>query len=131
MPSSPKASSSVMVFPCSVAPAASSAATGGADVDAGACVLSQSGLPPPVGTPATSIRSLTAKLNPSSGPDAVGARVSNGPGTNAPKSADADPADAMSGAAALAERGHHRAGIGDEAKALLDVPDGCFGTELR
>src|ERR1700748_2692502 len=121
MPSRPKASSSVMVFPRSVAPAASSGATMGADVDAGWCVLSQSGLPPPVGIPSTSIRSLTAKLNPFSRPDAVGAMVSRGPGTKAPKSADAAPTGAMLRAVALVERGNHGAGVRDEAEALLDV----------
>src|SRR5258708_5848222 len=125
-----------MVFPFSVAPAASNAATAGADVAAGLCPFNQSGLPPPVGVPATSIRSLTANVSPFSGPAADGPMVTRGPGTNAPKSAAAElaiagSADVNLSSCPLAERGDHRIGIGDETEAFLDVPDCRFRAEIR
>src|SRR5664279_2758457 len=103
-----------MVLPARLAPAASSASTAGADRAAGDCTFSQSGLPPPVGVPATSIRSLTANVMPSSDPDAVGARTQRGPGMKAPKSARPErPIELEAVNANLlhhssAERGHHR-----------------------
>ena len=124
------------VFPLSTAPAASKASTAGADLAAQLCVFNQSGLPLPVRVPATSIRSLTANVNPFSGPEAEG-KVARGPGTNAPKSAAAEPAiDAGSAEVTLsggpfAERGNHRIGIGDKTETFLDVPDGRFRTKIR
>src|ERR1700730_6544712 len=119
-----------MVFPCSVAPAASNDATAGAEATAGLCAFNQSGLPPPVRVPATAIRSLTANVSPFIGPADVGATASPGPGTNAPEpAAAASPPDVgsvklISRPCTLAERGDHGTGIGDEAKTLFDVPDG-------
>src|SRR5581483_12046951 len=46
------------------------------------CARPQSGLPPPVGCPATSKRSLTAKVTPASGPSGAPAMRSARPGTN-------------------------------------------------
>src|SRR5437868_1243417 len=113
-----------MVLPSSLAPAASSAATVGADDSGGAWDFSQSGLPPPVGTPATSIRSLTANVKPLIGPAELAGTASRGPGTKAPKSAAA--VAFISRPCTLAKRGKDGAGVGNEAEALLDVPDRRF-----
>src|ERR1700723_4742149 len=118
-----------MVLPSRLAPDASKTSTAGADCVAGDCVFSQSGLPPPVGVPATSIRSLTAKVRPSSDPDAVGARMQRGPGMKAPKfarpecSIELETATANLSHHSFAEGGHHRFRIGDEAETLLNVHD--------
>ena len=61
-------------MPISVAPAASACSTTGAETTAGACCASQPGLPPPVRVPATSIKSLTANVRPSSTPRPVASR---------------------------------------------------------
>src|ERR1700722_7183211 len=126
-----------MVLPARLAPAASSASPAGAYRAAGDCTFSQSGLPPPVCVPATSMRSLTAKVRPSSDPDAVGARPQRGPEMKAPKSARPECAIEPEAATAnlshhsFAERGHHRFRIGDEAETFLHVPDRGFGAEVR
>src|SRR5262249_52978769 len=67
-----KASSSETVLPTQRAPARKSCSTQPAWTTAGGCVSRQVGLPPPVFHPATSIKSLTAKHNPSSNPEPVG-----------------------------------------------------------
>src|SRR5262245_42847836 len=64
----PSDTSSVIVLPIKVAPASSSRCTAQAwRVGTGFC-RAQSGLPPPVGWPATSKRSLAANVRPASGP---------------------------------------------------------------
>jgi hypothetical protein len=83
-PSRLKASSSVIVLPTSLAPAASRASTAGADVVAAGWLASQCGFPAPVWYPATSIRSLTAKVRPLSRPRPVGSLMHLGPGVKAP-----------------------------------------------
>ncbi len=79
MPVTLKNSSSQIVLPMMVAPAARIFATAAALVFAGAWVASQVGLPAPVGKPAMSYMSLTAALSPASGPSplpAIGAAIS-------------------------------------------------------
>jgi hypothetical protein len=83
-PVRPYASSTVLVFPASRAPACNNAVTTGAVALATPCVLAQSGLPQVVMAPATSNRSLTAKLRPESRPLPSGGRSRRGPGTKAP-----------------------------------------------
>jgi hypothetical protein len=68
MPVTLKNSSSQMVLPMMVAPAARIFATAAAFVRAGAWVASQVGLPAPVLVPAMSYMSLTAAVSPASGP---------------------------------------------------------------
>ena len=63
-PRMPSDTSSVAVLPMMEAPAASNRSTIQAWRVGTGCVRSQSGLPPPVGTSATSIRSFTAKPRP-------------------------------------------------------------------
>src|SRR6516164_2438107 len=123
-----------MVLPASSAPAARSFSTAGADRVAGACVRSQSGLPPPVMWPATSIRSLTAKSRPPSRPVLVGCKVARGPGTNAPMSVSIGRgmvSAAVTSTGALAERSNDGRGISDEAKAFFHIPDRGLGAEIR
>jgi len=60
-----------IVLPVTEAPASSRVCTAMRDGSAWGRKRGQSGLPPPVGTLATSIRSLTAKLRPASGPAAA------------------------------------------------------------
>src|SRR5262249_17601901 len=62
------------VLPMHRAPAANNCSTHTAWTAAGGCVSRQVGLPQPVGLSATSIKSLTAKVSPVSGPSAVGGR---------------------------------------------------------
>ena len=69
-PRMPSETSSVAVLPMTEAPACSSRSTIQAWRAGTGCARSQSGLPPPVGTPATSIRSFTAKRE--AGEDARG-----------------------------------------------------------
>src|ERR1700722_4548483 len=132
-PSRLKASSSVTVLPTNVAPAASAAATQEAERAAGSCAESQSGLPPPVRHPSTSIKSLTANVRPSSAPLPVGVRRHLAWETNAPKSA----ADCVTGTVCTLA-GRHRSNRFDdgvrvrhEAEAFLDVPDGGLCAEVR
>src|ERR1700682_6480254 len=73
-----------MVLPTIRAPAASNAATGGAVRAAGGCVSSHRGLPAPVTRPATSYRSLTAKVRPASGPLPLPGSSNRPCGQNAP-----------------------------------------------
>src|SRR3984893_8230598 len=79
----PSDTSSVMVLPIKAAPASSSRCTAqewrvGTGFD-----RAQSGLPPPVGKPATSNRSLAAKVSPESGPPGRPSIRTGGPGTKA------------------------------------------------
>ena len=82
-PSMPNETSSVAVLPFIEAPAASRRSTTQACWRGRGCARSQSGLPPPVGQPAMSIRSLTAKCRPDSGPSDAPAMRQRGPGTKA------------------------------------------------
>ena len=82
-PSMPRETSSVAVLPMMEAPERSNRSTIQAWRAGTGWERSQSGLPPPVGTPATSIRSFTAKVRPASGPVSAPATWQRGPGTNA------------------------------------------------
>src|SRR2546426_6334302 len=64
----PSETSSVTVLPISVAPASNKRCTAHAWRVGTGCCRAQSGLPPPVGCPATSKRSLAANVRPVSGP---------------------------------------------------------------
>src|SRR5262249_31330738 len=77
----PSETSSVTVLPISVAPASSRRCTAHAWRVGIGCHRAQSGLPPPVGCPATSKRSLATKVRPESGPSAAPAMRSGGPAT--------------------------------------------------
>src|SRR5439155_18251451 len=80
-PRMPSDTSSVIVLPISVAPASSSRCTAQAwRVGTGFC-RAQSGLPPPVGWPATSKRSLAANVRPASGPFGAPGTRTLGPAT--------------------------------------------------
>src|SRR6185312_2014189 len=81
-PRMPSETSSVIVLPIRVAPASRSRCTAQACRSGTGCVRPQSGLPPPVGCPATSKRSLAAKVRPASGPSGAPAMCSCEPGTN-------------------------------------------------
>src|SRR5215831_14736201 len=79
----PSDTSSVIVLPINVAPASSKRCTAQACRVGTGFDLAQSGLPPLVGKPATSNRSLAAKVNPESGPPVRPSMRTAGPGTNA------------------------------------------------
>ena len=79
----PSETSSVTVFPISVAPASSNVCAAQACFAGTGFWRAQSWFPPPVGTPATSNRSLAAKLRPLSGPFGVPSTRVRGPGTKA------------------------------------------------
>src|SRR5271167_1511883 len=79
----PREISSVIVLPIKVAPASSSRWTAQACRAGTGFERAQSGLPPPVGWPATSNRSLAAKVRPESGPPGRPSIRTRGPGTNA------------------------------------------------
>ena len=72
-----------MVLPIRVAPASSSRCTAQECRVGTGLYFAQSGLPPPVGWPATSNRSLAAKVRPESGPPARPSIWTRGPGTKA------------------------------------------------
>src|SRR6185295_18520989 len=81
-PRMPSETSSVIVLPIRVAPASRRRCTAQAcRVGIGYC-RAQSGLPPPVGWPATSKRSFAAKVMPASGPPGAPAIRTVEPGTN-------------------------------------------------
>ncbi len=82
-PRMPRETSSVPVLPMIEAPACNRRVTTQACCDGTGWARCQSGLPPPVGQPATSIRSFTAKLRPASGPFRAPANTQRGPGTKA------------------------------------------------
>src|SRR5438045_805180 len=82
----PSETSSVIVLPIRSAPESSRVCTAQACRSGTGLVRAQSGLPPPVGWPATSNRSLAAKVRPESGPPARPAMRNRCPGTKAPKS---------------------------------------------
>src|SRR5437764_7561355 len=84
----PSETSSVMVLPIKVAPASSRVCTAQALRSGTGCVFAQSVLPPPVGWPATSNRSLAAKVRPESGPPVRPSIRNRCPGTKAPMSSD-------------------------------------------
>src|SRR5437763_434248 len=84
----PSETSSVMVLPINVAPASSSRCTAQAWLVGTGFDRAQSGLPPPVGTPATSNKSLAAKVRPDSGPRGRPSIWMRGPGTKALTSSD-------------------------------------------
>ena len=65
------------------APLSSSRSTTQAEREGTGRAHSQSGFPAPVGQPATSIKSLTAKVRPASAPADFPATVHRGPGTKA------------------------------------------------
>ena len=79
----PSETSSVMVLPISVAPPSSSRCTAQACRVGTGFERAQSGLPPPVGWPATSNRSLAAKVRPESEPPGRPSIWTRGPGTKA------------------------------------------------
>src|SRR5246500_1453478 len=79
----PSDTSSVIVLPIRVAPASSSRCTAQACRAGTGVERAQSGLPPPVGCPATSNRSLAAKVRPESGPPGRPSIWTRGPGTKA------------------------------------------------
>ncbi len=83
LPFMEKASSSVTVFPARRAPASSSFCTVGAVRSLVPDRARTRGLPPPVGKPATSNRSLTPKLSPAKGPVPAWGTGTSGYGTNA------------------------------------------------
>ncbi len=72
-----------MVLPIRVAPVSSSRCTAQECRVGTGLYFAQSGLPPPVGGPATSKRSLTAKVRPASGPPGRPSIRTRGPGTKA------------------------------------------------
>jgi len=72
------------VLPIKAAPASSKVCTAQAWRVGTGWVRAQSGLPPPVGRPATSNRSLAAKVSPESGPPGFPSRRNCCPGTKAP-----------------------------------------------
>src|SRR6185312_3520718 len=76
--------SSVTVLPISDAPASSRVCTAQACRPGTGWARAQSGLPPPVGCPATSKRSLAAKVRPESGPPPRPSTRNACPGTKAP-----------------------------------------------
>ena len=80
-PRMPSETSSVIVLPISVAPASSRRCTAQACRVGTGCCRAQSGLPPPVGWPATSKRSLAANVRPASGPPGAPAMRTAEPGT--------------------------------------------------
>src|SRR5216684_6261624 len=82
-PRMPSETSSVIVLPISSAPASSSVSTAQACRVGTGFDRAQSGLPPPVGCPATSNRSLAAKVRPESGPPGRPSIWTRGPGTKA------------------------------------------------
>src|ERR1700730_13030186 len=84
----PSDTSSVIVLPINVAPASSSHCTAQACRVGTGFHLAQSGLPPPVGWPATSNRSLAANVRPESRPPARPSIRTRGPGTKALISSD-------------------------------------------
>src|SRR3954447_5582589 len=84
----PRETSSVIVLPINVAPPSSSRWTAQACRVGTGFDRAQSSLPPPVGWPATSNRSLAAKVSPESGPPARPSMRNCCPGTKAPKSSD-------------------------------------------
>src|SRR5260370_41128305 len=79
----PSDTSSVIVLPINVAPASSKCCTAQACRVGTGFDRAQSGLPPPVGNPATSNRSLAAKVSPESGPSSRPSMWTRGPGTKA------------------------------------------------
>src|SRR3954447_7487959 len=85
-PNMPSETSSVIVLPIKSAPASSSVCTAQACRSGSGWVLAQSGLPPPVGRPATSNRSLAAKVRPESAPPSRPVIRNIWPGTKAPRS---------------------------------------------
>ena len=82
-PRMPSETSSVMVLPTRSAPASSRVCTAQAWRPGTGFALAQSWLPPPVGMPATSNRSFTAKLSPARGPPGRPAMRARGPATKA------------------------------------------------
>src|SRR5580704_1116491 len=87
-PRMPSETSSVTVLPIRVAPASSRVCTAQACRSGTGFARAQSGLPPPVGRPATSNRSLAAKVSPASGPPARPAMRNRCPETKAPIGSD-------------------------------------------
>src|SRR6266446_6159902 len=79
----PSDTSSVIVLPINVAPASSKCCTAQEWCVGTGFDRAQSGLPPPVGKPATSNRSLAAKVSPESGPPFRPSMWTRGPGTKA------------------------------------------------
>src|SRR5471032_1285603 len=96
-PRMPSETSSVMVLPISVAPPSSSVCTAKECCAGIGRPVGQSWLPPPVGTPATSNRSLAAKVRPASGPPALPSMRTRGPGTKAPMSSLMEEASLLGG----------------------------------
>src|SRR3954454_17771995 len=82
----PSETSSVIVLPIRSAPASSNLCTAQAWRSGTGLLRAQSGLPPPVGCPATSNRSFAAKVSPNSTRPARPARRNFCPGTKAPVS---------------------------------------------
>src|ERR1051325_10137188 len=77
-----------MLLPIRSAPASSNVCTAQAWRSGIGCVFAQSSLPPPVGCPATSNRSLATKVSDESGPPARPSMRNCCPGTKAPMSSD-------------------------------------------
>ena len=101
-PRIPSETSSVIVLPTTFAPARSRRSTSAACRSGAGWVRPQSGFPPPVGSPATSKRSLTANVRPESGPPVRPGIRTSVPGTKAPR---ASPAPAAGSVAASSARG--------------------------
>src|SRR5215469_15128247 len=79
----PRETSSVIVLPIKVAPASSSFRTAQACRAGTGFDRAQSGLPPPVGWPATSNKSFAAKVRPDNGPPGRPSIWTREPGTKA------------------------------------------------
>src|SRR5205823_5179344 len=136
----PSETSSVIVLPIRSAPASSNLCTAQAWRSGTGLVRAQSGLPPPVGWPATSNRSFAAKVSADSGPPARPARRNFCPGTNAPISSLPELASSVICALRLQlvagiDEGVFRPAIGrgggENRRAVQDPPFAAIRADLR